>query len=195
MAVNVRNSFLATKPVKNPMPGVRADFQQMYLTTAQLVTTNIFVLAMLPAMCRLAALRVETDQLDSNGTPLITFNLGLLNTYNSVGDASAGNVGWDTGTSPAIVTTVPAGIYNVTGGKATTLLISANATAKTGGWCGPDATTQPANAWGVDMKNDRLVAMQLQAAPATAQAGYFGIHLMFDYGLPGSPASQIPASD
>ena len=192
----VLNPYLYTKPPKNPMPGTRTDYQQMAMsTTYESTTTNIYAIAVLPANCRVKDIRLESDQLDQ--ATAITVTVGLLNGYYSGPVANAtGTTGWDGATTPQLVTSTPSSIYNVTGGKASTIAISASTTpCRAGGWIGPDATYQLSNAWGVDQKNDRIVGIQFSAAAVTAAAGYIGLSLSYDIGLPGNPGSSIPASD
>lgn len=56
------------------------------LTAAQLVLNNIFDLGVLPAFHTIADAILICDDLDSNGTPLITLDVGLLT--GEVGDAT-----------------------------------------------------------------------------------------------------------
>ena len=161
---------LYAQPAKSPISGARYDYREISLLAADLITTQIVALAILPAGCRLLDAFIESGDLDS-GSPAITVNVGILNTYYNKKEASvaapaAYNSGGvtDTGVTPALVS-----------GQN---LFTSEAVSQAGGRA--NMSLAACHAIGVDYNNDRIIAVQLAIAPATAQAGFLGVGVLFD---------------
>ena len=159
---------LYTKPPKNAMPGARKEYRVVALATGDLVTSQGIALAVLPAGHRLHDLTLEVDKLDSNGSPAITINVGLLNSYYNSPLAATGTPGWDAGTSTALATG-----YNI---------FTSATVGQTGGrLVAPSpATLEFTSAIGVDYIHDRIIGVSFGVAPATAAAGNLGITFTID---------------
>lgn len=68
------NSKAAITPI-----GPGHVFRTVELTSGQVANGNFVKLAILPAGYRIVDLKVETDDLDSHGTPTVTGSVGILN--------------------------------------------------------------------------------------------------------------------
>lgn len=140
---------LYTNPPKTAIGGSRWDHRSMALLSSQVANTNLFALGVLPAGHELVDCYLESDDLDSNGSPTLTMDVGLLNSnYNAPVDGS-----------PALQ-----------GGKN---ILTASTVGQAGGRVSPVLAFT--KAIGVDYVNDRIIAVKPNTNPATAQAGSIGI--------------------
>jgi hypothetical protein len=123
-------------------------------TAAQLITTNIFAMAVLPAGHRMSNFILYSAVLDT-GSPLApTWNVGILNSYyNTALDSS-----------PQL---------------SSNSLMAASTVSQAGGWAAPGATVKPEMDLGTSLY-DRIVAMQLAAAPTTAASGKIAVAFTID---------------
>lgn len=76
------------KPAPTPIQ-MGHIFRTIELTAAQVVQNNLVKLALLPAGYRIVDLILESDDLDSHGTPTATISVGILN---STGDDLTANM-------------------------------------------------------------------------------------------------------
>ena len=168
---------LYSKPPLNALGGSRLSYRKVSLATADLITTQIYAMNVLPAGHRLVDAFVETNQLET-ASSAFAFTIGILNTY--YGD-------------PAATTAVPAAYSS---GGATNVatspilvtgqnLITAATIGQTGGRIrlGISATSYLLTSSidvGVDKNKDRIVAMQVTSLATTPTAGSFAIGLLLD---------------
>lgn len=170
---------LYSKPPKTATPGARFERRTISLLTTDLITTQLVALAVLPAGHRANFFALESDALDAHATTTITVSVGILNTYYNEKEAAADNAadynnatgrtespGTDTNTAtqPELVSN-----HNI---------FTASTVARAGGRVYPSLAFT--DAIGVDSKNDRIIAIQFAAAPATAQAGDISVIMGID---------------
>jgi hypothetical protein len=173
-------SDLYTKPALNALGGARWSYRTVELGTADLITTQIYALNILPAGHRLLNAFVEVDQLDTGGTAAaLCFSIGILNTYFGQAAATAAvpaayssGGATDTNTDPRLVTGQNL-MTTLTAGQAGGRVILGVTTATT-------MTLKPMDSIGVDKKNDRIVAFQVTTLPNVAAAGTLVIAIEVD---------------
>uniref|UniRef100_A0A6M3IDC5 Uncharacterized protein n=1 Tax=viral metagenome TaxID=1070528 RepID=A0A6M3IDC5_9ZZZZ len=181
---------LYTKPPVTSIGGAMRDFRRMTVTAAQLITTNIFALGILPANHRLTDLQLEVPDLEaSGGTTTVT--VGILNNYYNTPDAStddpgfnenAGVIGIPAQTGSDAGATTPA---EADGDGGTTPVLSDgldilndNTVARAGGRAGPDTDLTPTTTIGKSLK-DRIIGVQFPVI-GTMQAGTIAISYEVD---------------
>lgn len=178
---------LYTNPPKTGIPGLRCDVRSMAVTAAQLVTTNIFVLGILPAGHKLVDWFLETTDLDTGASAVI--DVGVCNWYyrHNVSTATAlstdnyGNatnnpnvsISGTTTTTVADTTQTP---VLVSGSN----LITGATTGQAGGRAAKTASLNVTQVVGIDYKNDRLIGINFTTAPQTAAAGTLTLGLFID---------------
>lgn len=118
------------------------------LTAAQLVLNNIFDLGILPAGHKVIDAVLIPDDLDTNGTPLVALDVGIL----------TGTPGDDVSSS------------RTCGSE----LFAADTAARTGAI---SRLTQPGAFRITPTESDRSIGLKIQAAPATAAAGRVRLQL------------------
>jgi hypothetical protein len=146
---------LYSNPPKSAIGGARREYRTMEVTAAQLVTTNIFALAVIPKGHRASHFSLEADDLDTNGAPTLTLDLGILNSYYGAALDAA----------PALQATK---------------IMEASTVGQAGGHDEPGATLKPMIDIGVDNAHDRIVAVKPAAAAATGAAGTISIGFVLD---------------
>ncbi len=171
MATLVKAPDLYTKPPKNADAGARWDYREFDLTAAQMVSTNIFAISVLPAGHRLMDFFLESEYIDTMASATIT--VGILNTYYDEVEAAATHTAdydsggvTDVGTSPALVSG-----HN---------LITAATVGQAGGRPVKTTTLNFSYDIGVDKSKDRIIAFQFVADPGTAAAGLIGVGICID---------------
>lgn len=132
-------------PVAQEVLSVKA---RITLTAGQVVNTNVLSLCVLPADCVPVGYVLNSGDLDSNGAPAITLNLGILN------DAET-----------AIATS----------------LLAASTIGQAGGIALHTAsrTTYDAVSAITSTDKDRMVGVIVGTNPATAQAGFVELELLY----------------
>jgi hypothetical protein len=140
---------LYTRPPKSAPEGAQFDYRSIELATTDLITTQLVGMAVIPAKHRLISCALESDDLDSAGTPLITASLGILNS----------NYGAALNAAPALT--------------ANKDIFTSSTVAQAGGRVYPSLACS--DAVGVDTTNDRIIALQLTALPGTAVGGTVGV--------------------
>jgi hypothetical protein len=158
MAAIVLNPDLYTKPPKTAIPGARKVYRSMAVTAAQLLTTNIFAIGVLPAGHRLSDLKLELSRIDSQTSPDLTINVGILNCY------------YNTSPNPNISS--PA--------LNSPLLISAAALVSPALWAQPGTTLTLGISQSPDPVNDQIIAAQTVTSPGVAAAGTIAISYTID---------------
>jgi hypothetical protein len=162
---------------KTAISGARKDVRTISLATTDLITTQLVALAVLPAGHMLTDFVLESDQLDSNVTTTLTATVGILNTYFNQAPATAAKAAnYNPTTKDAAGNTIyaesPATDQNTDTQPALVAnhnIITADNTVAAGGRKGPSlAFTRYI---GIDKVNDRIIALQFPAVPATAKAG------------------------
>jgi len=82
---------VATPRVASPVAisGARVRHQKcaFEVTAAQMVNGNIFRLARLPSNARVSSIKIGNDELDSHGTPTVTFDVGVYDTLGTDKDS------------------------------------------------------------------------------------------------------------
>ena len=140
---------IASKFATNQLSTISADCAGVEIvndyfidvTAAQLVLNNIFDMGVLPANHTISAARIITDDLDSNGTPLVALDVGIL----------SGTPGDIIGARTMGAEIFAADVSARTGATASASLASAFLIRAT--------------------SLDRSIGVKVQAAPATAVAG------------------------
>jgi len=78
---DIVTNYQATPPVANPahqLAGVKRVAQgTMEMATGDLDDNDIVMLAPVPSNASITSIQIATDDLDSNGTPLLAWNIGL----------------------------------------------------------------------------------------------------------------------
>lgn len=69
------------------------------VSASQFVTTNVFEMGELPVGCKVIDWTVDTDDLDTGGSPAVVFKVGVLNAGKT--DLDTGNNIWATGLTTA----------------------------------------------------------------------------------------------
>ena len=160
---------LYAKTPKNAVPGARWDYRQVAMLTTDLITLQVYAIGVLPAGHRLMDSFVESAQLDSGATPTLTITVGMLNAYyvspTAYGSYSSGG-STDVTTTPVLVT-----------GQN---LMTASTVGQAGGRARGTSTLYSSRAVGVDMSNDRIIAIQVAALAMTAAAGFLGVGICID---------------
>jgi hypothetical protein len=189
----VKYGDIYTNPPKSAVPGARYDYREIAVLAADLISTQVLAMGVLPAGHRLLNLELEAGALDSHTTPTLTITVGLLNNYFNEAEASAAHPGWD---AHNITLAIPAQVGGATGattpaevdaGGATTPalatgsdIITATTVGRVGGiskiW---PATLTPAISLGIS-KKDRIIGVQFPAGSATAVAGRLAIKYEID---------------
>ena len=175
---------LYTNPPKTGIPGARYDVRSISVLTTDLITTQLIALGILPAGHKLCGAFIESTALDTNGTPLLTLTVGVLNTYLNESPAGTSGIKFNVGTNVAQV----AADYNSGGQTDTTVypalvssqnLITASTIGRAGGRVDTFVLAFESNI-GVDTKYDRIIAIQFPAVPGTAAAGTLTLGLLVD---------------
>jgi hypothetical protein len=160
---------LFLKPPKTG-DGVVADFRTVELATADEVTSQLYAIGILPAGYRLRDFAVETDDLDSGGSPAAAFSVGVLNAFGNGWYTANGLTPYDDGE-----TTIQDAGYTaalISGMN----LITTSTIGQAGGRA--DNSLPIMNNLGVVEDYDRIIALQFTTVPATAQAGTFSISML-----------------
>jgi hypothetical protein len=128
---------------------VVAHRAEIVLTAGQLTLNQIIEMLPLPAGCRVVDAILDSDDLDSNGTPLVTVDVGFMSGDFGVSDAAR---------------TIGAEFF------------SASTVAQAGGVARPTLKTafrtERSDA-------DRGVGIKISAIPATAAGGTIGLTLLY----------------
>ena len=146
------NDYLdGRKPVISPSgPEVVAVRFAISLGTGDLALNDIGKVGILPAGCVPVGLKVDSDDLDSNGAPAIVASVGILNaTLDDISTATAdGGAAWGTGLTVAQA-----------GGQVDVLSKAISRVQASG--------------------SDRFVGVKFTTAAATAVAGVLGLTLFY----------------
>lgn len=137
---------IAPTPCDTGMVSYRASIA---LTTAELTLNNIIEMGPLPADCQLVDAILDTDDLDSNGAPTITLDVGIMS-----------------------------GTFGVVDGTRTcdASIMSAVTTAQTGGVVRPTLASAFRIA---RSSSDVGIGVKIHAAPGTAVAGTLGLTVIY----------------
>ena len=174
---------LYINPPRTGIPGARYDYRSVSLATTDLITTQLVALGILPAGHKLMDYFFESDVLDTSTG--LTVTIGVLNSY--YGEQQAGTTGLrlTTGVTQAAAAYSSGGATDTTSAPALVtgqnILTADSASVRSGGRAVKTATLEFTNKLGVDLKFDRIIAVQFPAAPTTAQAGTIGLGLLIDY--------------
>jgi len=141
-----------------PIPVAQEKLVQkvtLAITAAQLLANNVFAMLVLPADCVPVGYVLRAGDLDSNGSPAITLDLGVVNSTNDGISTSAVNGGakWVSGSTLAqagglLLHTASAAAYDVL------------------------SAVQPVSV-------DREIGVAIAVAPGTAQAGNLTLELQY----------------
>lgn len=152
MATTFTNDYADGKqPMPEPEGGEVVNVRLAYSIGAALVINDIMHVGYLPAGCVVVDSDVDTDDLDTNGTPTILLEAGVLNTgLTDVDDAKSGGASW----------------------------IGASTIGQTGGL--QRATDKAVKRVPVDKVNALPVGIHVSAAPATgATSGEVALNLSY----------------
>ena len=148
---NTNDYLTGSKPALYPSGSeVVAVRFAVALTTADLVVNRIGEIGVLPAGCVPVAMIVDSDDLDSNGTPTLAMSIGVLNAA---------------GTALSTTTDDGGAVWaaSVTTGRAS----------------GMDFPTSRALQRVNPTSTDRKIGVTVTTAAATAAAGTFGVTLLY----------------
>ena len=168
-AIKLNPKLYIDTPI-SPQDGARIVYEKMTLLTADVVSTQMIALAVLPAGARLMNAAYETADLDSGAS--LTVSVGILNTYYGQAPATAAvpaayssGGATDVGTAPALVS----------GQNIFTSITTGQSAARNS-----NPILAFTDAIGVDTAKDRIVGVQVMTDPNTAQTGSIGIILTID---------------